>query len=123
MPLRVTIELVPSGEEHRRRKLAVLDIENDGTANFCGVGPIGNYLIRTSAECGDAGWDDLDDLRAVNVPRLLDGQRLYLGTAAACLSVVSHEIAKPDLLVDAVIASTVPSCIPFPIASAAALSC
>jgi hypothetical protein len=94
MPLRIIVELVPHGEEHRRHKLAVLDIENDGTADSRGSGPVGNYLIRTSADCGDAGWDDLNDLRVVGIPRLLDEQRLYLDTAAACLAAVSREIVK-----------------------------
>jgi hypothetical protein len=92
MPLRITIELVPHGEERRRRKLAVLDIENDGTADASGVGPIGNYFVRTSADCGEAGWDELDDLGVNGVPRLLGGQRFYLGTAAACLNALSQRI-------------------------------
>lgn len=94
MPLRITIELVPHGDEGRKRKLAVLDIENDGTADACGAGPVGNYSVRTSADCGEAGWDDLEDMRVSGVPRLIDGQRFYLGTAAACFSAISQKIAQ-----------------------------
>lgn len=58
MPLRVTIELIPRGDESRKRKLAVVDIENDGTAgDLRGGGDVGNYLVRASAEM-QGGFDE-----------------------------------------------------------------
>jgi len=92
MPLRITIELVPHGVESRKQKLAVLDIENDGSADPQGAGPIGNYLVRTSADCGEAGWDCLDDVVVKGVSRMAAGQRFYFGTAAACLNALSAHI-------------------------------
>ena len=43
--LRVTIELVPLGDESRKRTLNVLEIENVG-----GDGNIGDYHVRLSSE-------------------------------------------------------------------------
>lgn len=94
MPLRITIELVPRGDERKKRKLAVLNIDNDGTADASGAGPVGHYSVRTSADCAEAGWDDLEELSVKGVPRLLDGQRFYLGTAAACLNALARKIMR-----------------------------
>lgn len=92
MPLRITIELIPHGDERKKCKLAVVEIENDGTAESNGAGPIGNYLVRASGDCGpDVGWDDLPDVRVVGVPRLREGGRDYLGTSAACLSALANQ--------------------------------
>lgn len=40
--LRVTIEIIPKGDESRKRHLGTLDIVNDGTGNS----EIGNYTVR-----------------------------------------------------------------------------
>lgn len=59
MPLRITIELIPHGEESRKRKLVVVNIENDGTAgDGRGNGEVGNYHVSATGGCGEAGWDD-----------------------------------------------------------------
>lgn len=62
MPLRITIELIPRGDESRKRKLAVVDIENDGTAgDMRGNGDVGNYRVLAAGHLGEAGWDDFAD--------------------------------------------------------------
>jgi len=59
MPLRITIELIPRGVEPRKRKLAVVNVENDGTAgDGRGNGEVGNYRVSAAGDCGEAGWDD-----------------------------------------------------------------
>jgi len=75
MPLRVTIELVPRGDESRKRKVAVVDIINDGT----GTHDLGNY---DAAAVGDTvgGWDTFFIGKVRDIPR---GD--YLSTAIACL--------------------------------------
>lgn len=45
MPLRVTVELIPRGDESRKRKMAVVDITNDGT----GTHEVGNYISEATA--------------------------------------------------------------------------
>lgn len=40
--LRVTIEVIPKGDESRRRHLGTLEIANDGTGNS----ETGNYAVR-----------------------------------------------------------------------------
>lgn len=49
--LRVTVELLPFGEEQGRRTLTVFDIANDGT----GTSERGNYKARKSPE---AEWTE-----------------------------------------------------------------
>jgi hypothetical protein len=44
--IRVTVELIPKGDESRRRTLAVMEIANDGT----GDATTGNYVGRLQAE-------------------------------------------------------------------------
>jgi hypothetical protein len=62
MPLRVTIELIPRGDQSRKRKLAQVEIENDGTAgDMRGGGDVGNYRVLASGLLGEAGWDDFAD--------------------------------------------------------------
>jgi hypothetical protein len=62
MPLRITIELIPRGDESRKRKLAQVEIENDGTAgDMRGGGDVGNYRVLASGLLGEAGWDDFAD--------------------------------------------------------------
>lgn len=58
MPLRITIELIPRGDESRKRKLAQVDIENDGTAgDMHGGGAVGNYKVVASADM-KGGYDE-----------------------------------------------------------------
>jgi hypothetical protein len=58
MPLRITIELIPRGDEARKRKLAQVEIENDGTAgDMRGNGDVGNYRVLASAEM-QGGYDE-----------------------------------------------------------------
>ena len=45
--LRVTIEVIPKGDESKRRHLGTVEIANDGTGNS----HIGNYAVRL-AKCG-----------------------------------------------------------------------
>jgi hypothetical protein len=62
MPLRITIELTPRGDESRKRKLLQVEIENDGTAgDMRGGGDVGNYRVLAAGHLGEAGWDDFAD--------------------------------------------------------------
>jgi hypothetical protein len=81
MPLRITLELVPNGNEYRKRKLAVVDIENDCTAHPEGAGPTGNYIVNAQGELRDAGWDDFAHVRIVGLKR---GD--YMDTAIECMT-------------------------------------
>jgi len=70
MPLRITIELIPRGDESRKRKLAVVDVENDGTAgDGRGNGEVGNYRVEAAGDCGEAGWDDFAAFTIGPLPR------------------------------------------------------
>ena len=57
MPLRITIELVPRGNEKKKEKIAILDVENDGT----GTETQGNYILRAQGllevSGENVGWD------------------------------------------------------------------
>ena len=89
MPLRVTIELIPRGDESRKRKLAVVDIENDGTAgDLRGGGDVGNYLVRASAEM-QGGFDEF---AAFTMGPLKRGD--YIDTAIDILAVM-HSARMP----------------------------
>jgi len=83
MPLRITLELVPNGNESQKRKLAIVDIENDCTAYPGGAGQIGNYIVRAQGELHDAGWDDFSHVRIEGLKR---GD--YLDTAIECLTAI-----------------------------------
>jgi len=62
MPLRITIELIPRGDESRKEKLAVVDIENDGTAgDMRGGGDVGNYRVVAFGSLLESGWDEFAD--------------------------------------------------------------
>ena len=78
MPLRVTIELIPRGDESRKRKVAIVDIENDGT----GTRERGNYIVRAQGHTV-GGWDDFARERVTDVPRAD-----YLNVAVACMNKV-----------------------------------
>lgn len=89
MPLRVTIELIPRGDESRKKKLAVVDIENDGTAgDLRGGGDVGNYLVRASAEM-QGGFDEF---AAFTMGPLKRGD--YIDTAIDILAVM-HSARMP----------------------------
>lgn len=82
MPLRITLELIPRGDESRKRKLAVVDIENDCTAgDKRGGGDVGTYDVIAHGICGEAGWDCFA-VKKVGPLRRGD----YLDTAAECLA-------------------------------------
>jgi hypothetical protein len=56
MPLRITVELIPRGDEAAKRKVCVVDVTNDET----GTSEIGNYRVEAHGvvtEGIDAGWD------------------------------------------------------------------
>jgi len=48
MPLRITLELIPRGDESRKTKLAVVDIENDGTAGTNTTDEVTAYNTMTA---------------------------------------------------------------------------
>ena len=87
MPLRITIELIPRGDESRKRKLAQIEIENDGTAG--GGGDVGNYRVFASGLLGEAGWDEFG---AFVIGPLKRGD--YLDTCIDILSVL-HSSKMP----------------------------
>jgi hypothetical protein len=57
MPIRITVELIPHGDENQKQKLAIIDVENDGT----GTHEKGNYIVRAEGQCyvggENVGWD------------------------------------------------------------------
>ena len=69
MPLRITIELIPHGDESRKSKIAVVDIENDRT----GTSEFGNYIVQAVGNCvvdGEpVGWDEWGPTRIVGIKR------------------------------------------------------
>jgi hypothetical protein len=82
MPLRVTIELIPHGDESRTQKLAMVDIENDCTAGDArGSGGSGKYRVHAQGQLQGIGWDDFAD---VTIGPLLRGN--HLDTAIECLA-------------------------------------
>jgi hypothetical protein len=78
MPLRVTIELIPRGDESRKRKVAVVDIANDGT----GTHEVGNYDVRAEGDC-QGGYDTFFHGKVRDVNR---GD--YLNQVIECLRVL-----------------------------------
>jgi hypothetical protein len=48
--IRVTIEILPKGDEARKRHIGTVEIANDGTGNS----EVGNYLIRLAKFGGPA---------------------------------------------------------------------
>jgi hypothetical protein len=89
MPLRITVELIPHGDEKRKRQLAKVDIENDCTASQNGNGPIGNYIVRAEGELGQAGYDHFATIRIEGLKR---GD--YLDTAIECLMASAETIVR-----------------------------
>jgi hypothetical protein len=89
MPLRITIELIPRGDESRKRKLAQVEIENDGTAgDMRGGGDVGNYFVKASAEM-QGGFDEF---AAFTMGPLKRGN--YIDTAIEVLTVM-HSAKMP----------------------------
>ncbi len=78
MPLRVTVELIPHGDESRKRKMAVVDITNDGT----GTHEVGNYDVRAEGDTV-GGWDSFYAGKVSGVKR---GD--YLDAVIDCLRVL-----------------------------------
>lgn len=101
MPLRITIELVPHGDESRKERLAVVECENDCTADRMGNGQVANYLVTGQAHLYEEGWGEFAPLRVEGVRRYRympgdpDPIRDYMGTAAACLSALANAKAEP----------------------------
>ncbi len=92
MPLRITIELIPRGDGNRKRKLAVVDIENDGTAGDPpGSGDVGNYRVLGQGELGCAGWDDF---AAFTIGPLKRGN--YLDTVIECMTAIHSATLAPN---------------------------
>lgn len=78
MPLRVTVELIPRGDDRHKRTVAVVDICNDGT----GTNEVGNYAVRAEGNCR-GGYDTFFHGRVAGVKR---GD--YLNTVIDCLRVL-----------------------------------
>lgn len=78
MPLRVTVELIPHGDESRKRKVTVVDIANDGT----GTHEVGNYDVRAEGDC-QGGYDTFYHGTVAGVKR---GD--HINTALKCLRVL-----------------------------------
>ena len=104
MPLRVTIELIPRGDESRKRKLAVVDIENDGTAgDMRGGGDVGNYRVLASGLLGEAGWDDF---ASFTIGPLKRGD--YLDTAIECMLAMHSSNLPPGGFVTGRVSCSIP---------------
>lgn len=63
MPLRVTLELIPKGDESKKIVIGTLDIENDGTGDMGNFQGIGNYDCRLRGPVQNEGnnqfWQDV----------------------------------------------------------------
>jgi hypothetical protein len=84
--LRVTIDLVPYGDETRKRNVAVVEIGNDCTGDVA----TGNYNIRAEGvvdEGGDDGYDSWAPARLEGFSRA----RGYLALAHEALAVLERE--------------------------------
>lgn len=89
MPLRVTVEIIPRGDESRKAKLAQIEIKNDCTlGDKRGGGGEANYDVRASAEL-EGGYDEF---AAFTMGPLKRGN--YLDTVIAILSVM-HSTKMP----------------------------
>jgi len=84
MPLRVTIELIPHGDENRKRTVAVVDIANDGTGNH----EVGNYDVTAEGDTV-GGYDTFYHGKVAGLKR---GD--YLDTAIDCLRVLHTSNAQ-----------------------------
>jgi hypothetical protein len=95
--LRVTVELLPHGSEDEKRRLAVIDIANDGTGDAL----VGNYDVRAEGETiggGVFGWSG-------KVSGVRRGDALH--TAAECMraAVVTNSGRHHELCAGAVYAA------------------
>ncbi|HSW00035.1 MAG TPA: hypothetical protein VLI39_07675 [Sedimentisphaerales bacterium] len=86
MPLRVTVELIPYGDESRKRTVAVVDIANDGT----GTHEVGNYDVRAEGETV-GGYDTFYHSRVAGVQR---GD--YLDQVIGCLRVLHTGLSNTE---------------------------
>lgn len=70
MALRITIEIIPGGNESRKRKLAQIEIENDGTnSEMRGNEDVGTYRVFASGLPGEAGWNNFADFKIGPIKR------------------------------------------------------
>lgn len=90
MPLRVTVEIIPRGDESRKSKLAQIEIENDCTlGDKRGGGTEANYEVRASANM-EGGFDEF---AAFTMGPLKRGN--YLDTVIEIMSVM-HSSKMPQ---------------------------
>lgn len=103
MPLRVTLELIPRGDESRKTKLAVVDIENDGTAgDMRGGGDVGNYRVNAAGHC-KGGYDDF---ASFTIGPLKRGD--YLDTAIECMLAMHSSNLPPGGFVTGRVSCSIP---------------
>lgn len=80
MPLRITVELIPGGDESHKVKLAEVNIESDGKVDDPGAGEeVENYRVRAAGHC-KGGFDDFAAFTIGPLKR-----RENLDTAIECL--------------------------------------
>ena len=79
MPLRVTIEIVPYGDEARKEKLAEIEITN----NLKGTTENGNYDVVAKLKCVFKDWKEV---KVSNIKGIERGDCLH--TAIECLKKV-----------------------------------
>lgn len=89
MPLRITIELVPYGDESRKSIVAIVDADNDGT----GTQDKGNYNVRIIGPVHGGGIDEWTDVpeKVLGVDR----QRGFFAQACGILAQLQHIDTKP----------------------------
>jgi hypothetical protein len=103
MPLRITLELIPRGDESRKTKLAVVDIENDGTAgDMRGNGDVGTYRVNASGHC-KGGYDDF---ASFTIGPLKRGD--YLDTAIECMLAMHSSNLPPGGFVTGRVSCSIP---------------
>ena len=91
MPLRITIELIPHGDESRKELVAIVDADNDCT----GTHAEGNYNVRISGPVHGGGIDQWADVpRKV---RNVDRRRGYFAQACGTLAQLQCVNTEPLL--------------------------
>lgn len=87
MPLRITIEIIPHGDESRKKKLAVVNIDNDcSLGDLKGGGDFANYNVQAEGLLNDYGWDEFATFKVGPLKR---GD--YLNTCAEILPLLHSE--------------------------------
>jgi hypothetical protein len=103
MPLRITLELIPRGDESQKKTLAVVDIENDGTAgDMRGNGDVGNYRVYAAGHC-KGGYDDF---ASFTIGPLKRGD--YLDTAIECMLAMHSSNLPPSGFVTGRVSCSIP---------------